>query len=106
MRTTKKTVPEFKTVCKSMWSKDCGFSEAEWKEAGFDTKEAIARTIADPVVRKKFDAQVAKLLANNSSEWWFDPENLAVDVFTALPKTHWLSVAGGKCFDFHYPEGM
>ena len=105
MRNTK-PVPKFETICKSIWSEDCGFTEAEWEEAGYNVKEAVARTIADPVVRKAFDAQVAKLLANNSFEWWFYPENLAVDVCAALPKKHWVSVAGIKCFDLHYPEGM
>ena len=101
-----KHVPKFEAVCKSMWSEDCGFTEAEWKEAGYNVREAVARTIADPVVRKAFDAQVARLLSTQNAEWWFYPENLSVDVCAALPKKHWVSVAGIKCFDLHYPDGM
>ena len=99
--------PEFETVCNTMWSGGLGdFTPEQWEAVGVDTKEALARTLVDADVRKAFDAQVAKLVANKSDEWWFYPENLAIDVYTLLSKKHWITVAGIKCFDFHYPEGM
>lgn len=98
--------PEFETVCSEMWGSALGMTPEQWAQAGTNVKDAISATLIDSVVREKFDAQIAKLLANRETEWWFYPENLAVDVYTALPKTHWIKVEGIKCFNLHYPEGM
>ena len=112
MRITKKVtvnvnVPKFETVCKSMWNGELGdFTPEQWEAVGVNTKEALARTLVDADVRKAFDLQVAKLLDRKAEEWWFYPENLVVDVYARLSKKHWITVAGIKCFDFHYPEGM
>lgn len=106
--TVKVRVPKFESVCREMWSgREGDFTTAEWRAVGIVKKDAIARTVADPVVREKFDAAIAKLLTKKViREYDFYAENVAFDVIAKLPKKHWISVAGDAAWELHYPEGM
>ena len=102
------SVPSFETVCKTMWSGENGdFTPEQWEESGVNVKAAVARTLADEVVRKTFDKVVAKLIKNGTDlSWHFEPYNISIDVVVALPKKHWIRIASEECYDLHYPEGM
>ena len=101
-------IPKFEAVCREMWM-DGGedFTAAEWRSVGIIKKDAIARSIADPVVRDKFDAAIAKLLKKKEvREYDFYAENVAFDVIALLPAKHWISKAAEEVMDLHYPDGM
>jgi len=102
-------VPKFEAVCREMWTPQGGedFTAAEWRGVGIIKKDAIARSIADPVVRDKFDAAIAKLLNKKDvRDYDFYAENVAFDVIGLLPRKHWISVAADAVMDKYYPDGM
>lgn len=101
-------IPKFESVCREMWSEREGdFTTAEWRAVGIVKKDAIARTVADPVVREKFDLAIARLMAKKViCEYDFYAENVAFDIIDKLPKKHWISVVGDAACELHYPEGM
>ena len=101
-------IPKFESVCREMW-KGGGedFTTAEWHSVGIVKKDAIARTIADPVIREKFDAAIAKLLKKKDvREYDFYAENVAFDVIDKIPAQHWISKAVDAVLEKHYPDGM
>ena len=70
-------------------------------------KDAVARSIADPVVRDKFDTAIAKLLKKKDvRDYDFYAENVAFDVIGLLPAKHWISQAAEAVMDKYYPDGM
>jgi hypothetical protein len=102
-------IPKFESVCREMWTPQGGedFTAAEWRGVGIIKKDAIARSIADPVVRDKFDAAIAKLLNKKDvRDYDFYAENVAFDVIGLLPRKHWISVAADAVMDKYYPDGM
>jgi hypothetical protein len=102
-------IPKFEAVCREMWTPQGGedFTAAEWRGVGIIKKDAIARSIADPVVRDKFDAAIAKLLNKKDvRDYDFYAENVAFDVIGLLPRKHWISVAADAVMDKYYPDGM
>jgi hypothetical protein len=102
------SIPKFEAVCREMW-KGGGedFTAAEWRGVGIIKKDAIARSIADPVVRAKFDAAIAKLLKKKDvRDYDFYAENVAFDVIGLLPAKHWISQAAEAVMDKYYPDGM
>jgi hypothetical protein len=101
-------VPLFESVCREMWkSQDGMFTASEWRGVGIDKKDAIARTIADPVVREKFDAAIAKLATRKDvRQFHFYAENVAMDVLGKLPARHWIRKANEDLADKFYPEGF
>ena len=101
-------IPKFEAVCREMW-KGGGedFTAAEWRGVGIIKKDAIARSIADPVVRAKFDDAIAKLLKKKDvRDYDFYAENVAFDVIGLLPAKHWISQAAEAVMDKYYPDGM
>jgi hypothetical protein len=102
------SVPDFETVCKTMWNgEDGSFTPKQWEEVGVNVKQAIARTLEDAVVRKTFDKLVAKFIKEGKDlHFYFAPYNMSTDVVVALPKKHWIRIANEECFDLHYPQGM
>ena len=102
-------IPKFEAVCREMWTPQGGedFTAAEWRGVGIIKKDAIARSITDPVVRDKFDAAIAKLLNKKDvRDYDFYAENVAFDVIGLLPRKHWISVAADAVMDKYYPDGM
>jgi hypothetical protein len=101
-------LPKFESVCREMWkSQDGMFTASEWQGVGIDKKDAIASTIADPVVREKFDAAIAKLATRkNVHQMHFYAENVAFDVMDKLPARHWIVKANRALVDKYYPEGF
>jgi hypothetical protein len=102
-------IPKFEAVCREMWTCQGGedFTTAEWRGVGIIKKDAIARSIADPVVRAKFDDAIAKLLKKKDvRDYDFYAENVAFDVIGLLPAKHWISQAAEAVMDKYYPDGM
>jgi hypothetical protein len=102
-------IPKFEAVCREMWTPQGGedFTAAEWRGVGIVKKDAIARSIADPVVREKFDAAIAKLLKKKDArDYDFYAENVAFDVIGLLPAKHWITKAAEAVMDKYYPDGM
>lgn len=101
-------VPMFESVCREMWKPQDGmFTAAEWRGIGINKKDAIARTIADSVVREKFDAIIAKLSTRkNVDQMDFYAENVAFDLMDKLPAKHWIKKANYALTDKYYPEGF
>jgi hypothetical protein len=101
-------LPKFESVCREMWKSEDGmFTASEWRGIGIDKKDAIARTIADPVVREKFDAVIAKLATRkNVRQMDFYAENVAFDVMDKLSARHWIVKANRALVDKYYPEGF
>jgi hypothetical protein len=91
-----------------MWKPEDGmFTASEWRGVGIIKKDAIARTIVDPVVREKFDAVLAKLATTkNVHQMDFYAENVAFDVMDKLPARHWIVKANRDLADKYYPEGF
>jgi hypothetical protein len=101
-------LPKFESVCREMWkSQDGMFTASEWRGIGIDKTDAIARTIADPVVREKFDAVIAKLATRkNVRQMDFYAENIAFDVMNKLSARHWIVKANQDLADKYYPYGF
>ena len=86
-------VPKYEAVCKKLIG-GCGLTKRNWAAMGTVKEDAIARAAADPVIRKKYDAIITKLLKQKySQENAFDPVPIAWELFDALPARHWLNVA-------------
>ncbi len=101
-------LPKFESVCREMWKSEDGmFTATEWRGVGIVKKDAIARTIADPVVREKFDAVIAKLTTQkNVRQFDFYAENVAFDIMDKLSARHWIVKANRALVDKYYPEGF
>jgi hypothetical protein len=101
-------LPKFESVCREMWKSEDGmFTASEWRGVGIVKKDAIDRTIVDPVVREKFDAVLAKLATTkNVHQMDFYAENVAFDVMDKLPARHWIVKANRDLADKYYPEGF
>jgi hypothetical protein len=85
------TVPEYEAVCKKLLG---GFTKRDWAVMGIAKEDAIARVAVDPVIRKKYDDIITKLLKQKySTEGEFNASPIAWELFDALPTKHWLHVA-------------
>ena len=101
-------LPKFESVCREIWKSEDGmFTASEWRGVGIVKKDAIDRTIADPVVREKFDAVIAKLATRkNVHQMDFYAENVAFDVMDKLSARHWIVKVNRALVDKYYPEGF
>jgi hypothetical protein len=102
-------VPSFEAVCRAMWSQQ-GPEDAtaeEWRAVGIVKRDATAKTIADPVVRAKYDAVIAKLLKSKDPEQYqFNTDSVAYDIVEKLPAKHWISKAHDDLIEKYYPYGF
>jgi hypothetical protein len=89
--TVKVKIPSYELVCKKMFY---GFTKTDWLDLGMTKDVAIAKAIADPVIKKGYDKTITSILNKKyAEERDFDAQSLGSTIFEQLSPNHWLPVA-------------